>query len=48
MQVKKCVCRKTETQKNCLQQEPHIKKMFGCEYFPNQDTWVMGGHVLVI
>ena len=26
MQVKKCVCRETETQKNCLQQELHIKK----------------------
>ena len=24
------------------------KKMFGCEYFPNQDTRVMKGQVLVI
>ena len=46
MQVKKSVCRKTETQKSFLQQETHVKKVFACKYFPNQDTRVMGGHVL--
>ena len=46
MQVKKSVFRKRETQKSFLQQETHIKEMFACEYFPIQDTRVMGGHVL--
>ena len=35
MQVKKSVCRKTETntQKNCLQREPHIKKCLHVKIF---------------
>ena len=38
MQVRKSVWRKTETKKKLFAALAEYKKMFKCEYFPNQDT----------